>query len=53
MEFDQNLLQPTHLNKMDGLSELLNHALVEAARSMLSHAGLGNVYWTEAVVTVT
>ena len=27
--------------------------MVESARSMLSHAGLGNVYWAEAIATAT
>ena len=39
--------------KQNGISERLNRTLVEAARSMLSHAGLGNSYWAEAVATAT
>ena len=39
--------------QQNGVSECLNRTLVEAARSMLSHAGLGNVYWAEAVATAT
>ena len=33
--------------------ERLNCTLIEAARSLLSHAGLGNAYWAEAVATAT
>ena len=33
--------------------ERLNQTLVEAAKSMLSHAGLCNAYWAEAVATAT
>ena len=33
--------------------ERLNHTLVEAARSILSHADLSNAYWAEAVATAT
>ena len=39
--------------QQNGVSERLNRTLVEAARSMLSHAGLGNIYWAEAVATAT
>ena len=39
--------------RQNGVSERLNRTLVEAARSMLSHAGLRNVYWAEAVATAT
>ena len=35
----------------NGVSEHLSHTLVEAARSMLSHAGLSNAYWAKAVAT--
>ena len=37
----------------NGVSESLNRMLVEAARSMLSHAGLSNAYWAEAMATAT
>ena len=40
-------------SQQNGVFDCLNHTLVEAARSILSHAGLGNVYWTEAVATAT
>ena len=39
--------------QQNGVSERLNCTLVEAARSMLSHADLSNVYWAEAVATAT
>ena len=39
--------------QQNGVSERLNHMLVEAARSMLSHADLSNAYWAEAVATAT
>ena len=39
--------------QQNGVLERLNRTLVEAARSMLSHAGLGNMYWAEAVATAT
>ena len=39
--------------QQNGVSERLNRTLIEAARSMLSHAGLGNGYWAEAVATAT
>ena len=38
--------------QQNGVSERLNRTLVEAARSMLSHADLSNAYWAEAVATV-
>ena len=33
--------------------ERLNQTLVEAARYMISHAGISNAYWTEAIATTT
>ena len=39
--------------QQNGVSERLNRTLVEAARSMLSHADLSNAYWAEAVATAT
>ena len=42
-----------YLPQQNGLSERLNRTLVEAARSMLSHADLSNAYWAEAVATAT
>ena len=39
--------------QQNGVSERLNRTLVEAARSMLSHAGLSNAYWAEAITTAT
>ena len=37
--------------KQNGLAERLNRILMEAARSMISHAGLNSNYWGEAVGT--
>ena len=37
--------------QQNGVSEHLNCTLVEAARSMLSHVSLGNMYWAKAVAT--
>ena len=42
-----------YLPQQNGVSERLNRMLVEAARSMLSHADLSNAYWAEAVATAT
>ena len=39
--------------QQNGVSEQLNRTLVEAARSMLSHADLSSSYWAEAVATAT
>ena len=39
--------------QQNGISERLNRTLIEAARSMLNHAGLSNVFWAEAVSTAT
>ena len=39
--------------QQNGVSERLNRTLVEAARSMFSHAGLSNAYWAEAMATAT
>ena len=39
--------------QQNGVSERLNRTLVEAARSMISHAGLSKAYWAEAVATAT
>ena len=39
--------------QQNGVSKQLNCTLVEAARSMLSHADLSNSYWAEAVATAT
>ena len=37
--------------EQNGVMERLNHALMEAARSMISHARLNSNYWGEAVGT--
>ena len=39
--------------QQNGVSERLNRTLVEAARSVISHAGLSKAYWAEAVATAT
>ena len=39
--------------QQNGVSERLNRTLVEAARSMISHAGLSKACWAEAVATAT
>ncbi len=31
----------------NGVAERMNRTLVEAARAMLSHSGLSNMYWSE------
>lgn len=40
-----------HTPQQNGVAERKNRTLVEAARTMLSHAKLPNVYWAEAVAT--
>ena len=37
--------------EQNGVAERMNRTLMESARSMLSHAGLSNKYWAEAVAT--
>jgi hypothetical protein len=39
--------------QQNGVAERKNRTLVEAARSMLSQAGLSNAYWAEAIATAT
>jgi len=39
--------------QQNSVSEQLNRTLVEAAKSMLSHADLSNAYWAEVVATAT
>ena len=39
--------------QQNGVSERLNRTLVEAVKSMISHAGLSKAYWAEAVATAT
>ena len=46
-------LTATNSPQQNGVSEQLNHTLVEAARSMLSRADLSKAYWAEAVATAT
>jgi len=60
-EFQENLKSrgiqhdPTiaYIPEHNGVSERLNRTLVEAARSMISHAGQNSNYWGEAVATAT
>ena len=40
-----------HSPQQNGVSERMNRTLMEAARSMLTHAGLSNAYWAGAVAT--
>ena len=40
-----------HSPEQNGVAERMNRTLMESARSMLSHAGLSNRYWAEAVAT--
>ena len=39
--------------EQNGVAERLNRTLMEAARSMISHAKLNSSYWGEAVATAT
>ena len=39
--------------QQNGVSERMNHTLMESARSIMSHAGLPNSYWAEAVATAS
>ena len=39
--------------QQNGVAERLNRTLVEAARTMLTHASLSNAFWAEAVATTT
>jgi len=49
----QPQLTAAYSPQQNGVSERLNHMLIEAARSMLNHAGLSNALWAEAVSTAT
>ena len=40
-----------HSPEQNGVAERMNRTLMESAHSMLSHAGLSNRYWAEAVAT--
>lgn len=40
-----------HTPQQNGVAERKNRTLIEAARSMLSHAKLPKMYWAEAVAT--
>lgn len=37
--------------QQNGVAERMNRTLMESARAMLSHAGLPNSYWAEALAT--
>ena len=41
----------THSPEQNGVAERVNRTLMESVRSMLSHAGLPDSYWAEAVAT--
>ena len=49
MEYVLNSRLPALPSRM--VSERLNRMLVKAARSMMTHAGVSNAYWAEAVAT--
>ena len=42
-----------HSPQQNGVAERMNRTLLEAARSMMAHAGLPEKYWAEAVETVS
>ncbi len=44
-------LSVPHSPQQNGVAERMNRTLMESARSMISHAGLPNSYWAEAVGT--
>ena len=44
-------LMVPHSPEQNGVAERMNRTLMESACSMLSHAGLPNSYWAEAVAT--
>ena len=41
----------SHSSEQNDVAERMNRTLIESACSMLSHAGLSNRYWAEAVAT--
>ncbi len=47
----QHELTVPNAPEQNGVSERINRTLMESARSMLSHAGLQNNFWAEAVAT--
>ena len=47
----QHELTVPNTPEQNGVSERTNRTLMESARSMLSHAGLQNNFWAEAVAT--
>ena len=44
-------LSVPHSPEQNGVAERMNHTLMQSACSMLSHGGLPNKYWAEAVAT--
>ena len=42
-------LSVPHSPQQNGVAERMNRMLMESARSIISHAGLPNSYWVEAV----
>ena len=44
-------LSVPHSPEQNGVAERMNCTLMESAHSMLSHAGLPNRFWAEAVAT--
>ena len=46
-----NQLTVPHSPQQNGVAERMNRTLMESARSMLTHEGLPDRYWAEAVAT--
>ena len=44
-------LSVPHLPEQNGVAERMNRTLTESARSMITHAGVSNGYWAEAIAT--
>jgi len=44
-------LSVPYSSEQKGVAERMNHSVIKSVRSMLSHAGLSNRFWAEAVAT--